>query len=205
MFPDTFRRTDEFYSFRNISDEITPVLELDDASYQGGANPDYHPMAWYHEFDGGRAFYTALGHTDEAFADSSFLQHVWAGIDYAAGGSDPQPLDYKKARPEENRFAKVVLASGLDEPMELTLLDDHRILFIQRKGEVRLFNTETDELKTIATLPVSTLYDADENGVRAVAEDGLLGLNKDPDFRHQPPGVHLLFQPGCLPERTGAL
>ena len=66
--------------------------------------------------------------------------------------------------------------------MELTLLDDHRILFIQRKGEVRLFNTETDELKTIATLPVSTLYDADENGVRAVAEDGLLGLNKDPDF-----------------------
>ncbi len=178
MFPaDTFRRTDEFYSFRNISDKITPVLELDDASYQGGENPDYHPMSWYQEFDGGRAFYTALGHTEEAFADPVFLQHIWAGIDYAAGGSDPLALDYSKSRPEENRFAKVVLASGLDEPMELTLLDDQRILFIQRKGEVRLYNTQTEELKTIATLPVSTTYNDGDT-----AEDGLLGLNKDPDF-----------------------
>ncbi len=182
MFPDTFRRTDEFYSFRNISDKITPVLALDDASYQGGENPDYHPMAWYQEFDGGRSFYTALGHTEEAFADSAFLQHLWAGIDYAAGGTDPQPLDYKKSRPEENRFAKVVLASGLDEPMELTLLDDHRILFIQRKGEVRLYNTQTEELKTIATLDVNTKYLPNAEGVEKEAEDGLLGLNKDPDF-----------------------
>ncbi len=182
MFPDTFRRTDEFYSFRNLSDKITPVLALDDASYEGGANPDYHPMSWYQEFDGGRAFYTALGHTAEAFADSVFLRHIWAGIDYAAGGSKGVALDYGKARPEENRFSKVVLTAGLDEPMELTLLDDQRILFIQRKGEVMLYNTATEELKTIATIPVSTRYEPNAEGERKTAEDGLLGLNKDPDF-----------------------
>ncbi|MCP9236188.1 ThuA domain-containing protein [Lewinella sp. JB7] len=189
MFPDTFRRTDEFYSFRNISPRINAVLELDDSSYIGGENPDYHPMAWYQEFDGGRSFYTALGHTNEAYTDSTFLQHLWAGIDYASGGSNPEPLDYGKSRPEENRFAKVVLADKLDEPMEMTLLDDHRILFIQRKGEVRLYNTQTEELKTIATLPVSTKY---EGG--GTAEDGMLGLNKDPDFADNQ-WIYLFYSP----------
>ncbi len=182
MFPATFQWTDEFYSFRNISPEITAVLSLDDGSYVGGQNPEYHPMAWFQEFNGGRSFYTAMGHTDEVYADSTFLQHLWAGIDYASGGAEPTPLDYQKARPEENRFAKEVLTSGLDEPMELTMLDDHRILFIQRKGEVRLYDTRTEELTTIATIPVSTTYEPNAEGVAATAEDGLLGLSKDPDF-----------------------
>ncbi len=180
--PDTFKRTDEFYAFKNISDKIHPVLEIDNESYVGGSNPDFHPMSWYHEFDGGRSFYTAMGHTDETYAEPLFLNHLWAGINYAMGGANPQPLDYEKARPEENRFSKIVLADKLDEPMELTLLDEDRILFIQRKGQVQLFNTATEEMKTIAEIPVSLKYEKNEKGEEATAEDGLLGLNKDPDF-----------------------
>jgi cytochrome c len=134
-------------------------------------------MSWYQEFDGGRAFYTAMGHTNETFSEEIFLNHLWAGIHYATGGDAPQPLDYAQARPEENRFSKVVLAAGLDEPMELTLLDEDRVLFIQRKGEVRLYKHSTKEVTTIANIPVSNTYN---NG--NVAEDGLLGLNKDPNF-----------------------
>ncbi|GAB3558252.1 ThuA domain-containing protein [Spirosoma fluminis] len=179
--PDEFERSDEFYSFKDISPKINVVLKIDDKSYTGGKNPDFHPMSWYQEYDGGRAFYTAMGHTDETFAEPLFLNHLWAGINYTTGGDSPKSLDFSKARPEENRFGKVVLAEKLDEPMELSVLGDGRILFIQRKGEVRLYNTKTKELKTIAKLPVSVKY-VNKEGKESMGEDGLLGLSKDPDF-----------------------
>jgi cytochrome c len=52
-------------------------------SYKGGKNGENHPMSWYQEFDGGRSFYTAMGHTDETFSDPIFLNHLWAGILYS--------------------------------------------------------------------------------------------------------------------------
>ncbi len=179
--PDQFERTDEFYSFRNISPKINVLLTIDEKSYQGGKNPDYHPMSWYQEFDGGRSFYTAMGHTDETFSETLFLNHLWAGLNYVAGGPNPKPLDYSKSRPEENRFSKVVLLEKLDEPIELSLLDPQRVLFIQRHGDVRLYNVKTKEIKTIATIPVSHKYVSKE-GKESEAEDGLMGLNKDPNF-----------------------
>ncbi|KAA2215765.1 ThuA domain-containing protein [Maribacter flavus] len=179
--PDTFEREDEFYSFKNISPDIEVVLEIDETSYEGGKNPDYHPMSWYQEFDGGRSFYTAMGHTDETYTEDLVLRHLWAGIDYVLGGENPKPLNYALARPEENRFTKVILADKLDEPMELAVLDENRILFIQRKGEVRLFDIANDELKTIAKLPVNLKY-INNAGEESVAEDGLLGMNIDPNF-----------------------
>ncbi len=179
--PDEFERTDEFYAFKNISPKINVVLKIDEKSYIGGHNGDNHPMAWYQEFDGGRSFYTAMGHTDETFSEPLFLNHLYAGIKYAAGGDSPKPLDFSKSKPEENRFTKVVLEEKLDEPVELTILDKDRVLFIQRKGEVRLYKNTTKSLKTIAKIPVSLKYVSAE-GKEAVAEDGLLGLNKDPNF-----------------------
>ncbi|MEZ4829828.1 MAG: ThuA domain-containing protein [Bacteroidia bacterium] len=181
--PDQFQKVDEFYSFKSISPKINVVLTIDESTYTEGKNGDFHPMSWYQEYDGGRSFYTAMGHTNETFSEPLFLNHLWEGIKYAAGGEHPKPLDYSKSRPEENRFTKVVLAENLDEPIELTLLDENRVLFIQRKGEVRLYNIGTKELKTIATIPVSTkYYHKDGTPKNESAEDGLMGLNKDPHF-----------------------
>ncbi|WP_159466743.1 ThuA domain-containing protein [Dyadobacter sp. 3J3] len=179
--PDEFERKDEFYSFKDISPKINVVLNIDEKSYQGGKNPDFHPISWYQDFDGGRSFYTAMGHTDETFSEPLFINHLWAGIKYAAGGDAPKLLDYTKSKPEENRFTKVILEEKLDEPMELSVLNDGRILFIQRKGDLRIYNTKTKELKTIAKIPVSLKY-KNKQGKETTAEDGLLGLNKDPDF-----------------------
>jgi cytochrome c len=183
--PDEFERADEFYSFKDISPKINVVLNIDEKSYIGGKNPDFHPMSWYQEFDGGRSFYTAMGHTDETFSEPLFLNHLLAGIKYAAGlptaGGDAKALDFSKSRPEENRFTKVILQEKLDEPMELSVLNDGRVLFIQRKGEVKLYNIKTKEVKTIATIPVSVKY-KNKEGKESTGEDGLLGLNKDPDF-----------------------
>ncbi len=60
-----------------------------------------------------------MGHTDETYKDPLFLNHLWAGIHYVTGGDSPKPLDYAMARPEENRFTKVVLAEKLGEPIPL--------------------------------------------------------------------------------------
>ncbi len=179
--PDTFERTDEFYSFKNIDPSIHVLVKIDETSYQGGKNSDNHPMSWYHDFDGGRSFYTNMGHTDETFSEPLFLNHLWAGLHYAMGGDAPTALDYSKAKPEENRFSKVVLEEKLNEPMELSVLNDGRILFIERHGAVKLYNIKTKTLKTIATIAVSTKY-KDKDGKTSEAEDGLLGLNKDPNF-----------------------
>jgi type 1 glutamine amidotransferase len=44
-----------------------------------------HPVAWNHTYDGGRSFYTALGHTMESYQEADFIQHLAGGILWAAG------------------------------------------------------------------------------------------------------------------------
>ncbi len=82
--PDPWSRFDEWYNFKYLNPDIKVLLKIDETSYTGGANGDNHPMAWYHEFEGGRAFYTALGHTEASWTDPLFLHHLLAGIQYAA-------------------------------------------------------------------------------------------------------------------------
>jgi type 1 glutamine amidotransferase len=83
--PAIWTRKDEWYNFKEISTHINVLLSLDEKSYKGGTNGANHPMAWYHEFEGGRVFYTALGHTNESYAEPLFLQHILGGINYAIG------------------------------------------------------------------------------------------------------------------------
>jgi type 1 glutamine amidotransferase len=80
--PDSWERFDEWYNFKDISPKVTVLMKLDETSYTGGENGDNHPVSWYQEFEGGRAFYTALGHTDESYADPKYLNHILGGIQY---------------------------------------------------------------------------------------------------------------------------
>ncbi|HYP89856.1 MAG TPA: ThuA domain-containing protein, partial [Polyangiaceae bacterium] len=86
--PKRWHRTDEWYAFKsNPRANVSVLLSLDETSYAPGAanmNGD-HPIAWSHEYDGGRAFYTALGHTPESYADPLFMGHVAGGIAWALG------------------------------------------------------------------------------------------------------------------------
>ena len=49
-----------------------------------------HPIAWSHAFQGGRAWYTGGGHTDESYAEPLFRAHLLGGIRYAAGLTPPR-------------------------------------------------------------------------------------------------------------------
>lgn len=91
-FGETWIRNDEWYNFqRNPRSNVNVLLSLDESTYSGGTMGD-HPIAWYHEFDGGRAWYTGGGHTKASYAEADFMQHILGGIQYAAGwGNTPPP------------------------------------------------------------------------------------------------------------------
>jgi type 1 glutamine amidotransferase len=84
MLPDTWKRNDEWYNFKDISPDIRVLAWLDETSYEGGANGEKHPFVWCHEFEGGRAFYTGVGHRDDNYDEPLVQQHLlgailWAG------------------------------------------------------------------------------------------------------------------------------
>ena len=74
---------EEWYEFRDVQPGLSVLLEVDETTYKTAAEdplPTPRPIAWYREFDGGRTFYTALGHAAEAFSEPAFRSHVWGGI-----------------------------------------------------------------------------------------------------------------------------
>jgi len=85
MLPDEIVRRDEWYDFKNVNPDIIVLATLDETSYKGGKMNNDHPIVWYHEFEGGRVFYTGFGHTDETFDEPLMQKHMLGGIKYAIG------------------------------------------------------------------------------------------------------------------------
>ncbi|XHP72664.1 hypothetical protein KCTC52924_00396 [Arenibacter antarcticus] len=195
MFTDSiWHREDELYNFKKINPEVKVVMTVDEKSYKGGENGSHHPMSWYHKYDGGRAFYTALGHTEASFSDALYLEHLLGGIKYAIGKNEK--LNYDKVStqipPDTDRFTKVPLnVGGFFEPTEMAILPNMDVLVSQRRGEVMLYKPATGELTQVGFLDVyhKTLNTPDVN-----AEEGLMGLQKDPDFANNH-WIYLFYSP----------
>ncbi|MEV0636742.1 ThuA domain-containing protein [Streptomyces sp. NPDC050619] len=84
--PRSWERTDEWYNYRsNPRDRAHVLASLDESSYTGGTMEGDHPIAWCQTYQGGRAFYTGLGHTKESYAEPAFRRHLLGGIRYATG------------------------------------------------------------------------------------------------------------------------
>jgi hypothetical protein len=83
----TWTRCDEWYAFRdNPCPRVHVLLTVDETSYEGGTMGADHPIAWCHERLGGRSFYTALGHTEESFAEPAFLRHLHGTLSWLTSG-----------------------------------------------------------------------------------------------------------------------
>jgi hypothetical protein len=95
--PDHWIWTDEWYSYTDaLTENQTLLLTVDESTYDPDrtwgdesrhtAMGELHPIAWCQHFDGGRSFYTTLGHMPELFNDVWFLDHIYGGIYWAATG-----------------------------------------------------------------------------------------------------------------------
>ena len=81
--PERFERSDEWYHFDDHDAEAQLLVTRDPASIGAGdVNPD--PIAWAKPFEGGRVFYTAMGHTAESYSEPLFLRHLAGGLRWAA-------------------------------------------------------------------------------------------------------------------------
>ncbi len=91
--PAAWQRTDEWYNLRsNPRGAVHVLATLDEVTYSGGKMGSDHPIAWCQAIDGGRSWYTAMGHTWESYAEPLFRLHLLGGIESAAGvaGSCPR-------------------------------------------------------------------------------------------------------------------
>jgi cytochrome c len=165
--PAQWARTDEWYTFKSNPRERVHVLAtLDESSTETskGMGAD-HPIAWCHEYDGGRAFYTAGGHTEDSYAEPIFVEHLLRGIETAAGARGANCNATQTAS-----FEKVTLDSAVRSPMELDIAKDGRVIYVERHGRVRLIKSDGAAV-TLDSLAVFSEH-----------EFGLLGVALDPQF-----------------------
>ena len=132
----------------------------------GGNDPFFRSKP----YDGGRVFYVAASN----LADPTLTKQMLDGIKQTM---QPPALNYREAHtvrtPEENRFTTTVLDSYMEEPIEMEIMADNRVLFIERRGNIKLYDPATKSTRIINKLPVH---------LTGNYEDGLLGLELDPKF-----------------------
>ena len=94
---DTFQIVDEWYNFKeSVLPHVNVLLTLDENSYQGEKMGEDHPIAWYHYYEGGRAFYTGLGHTEEIYDHEDYQKHLVSAINWAGKRLDvPTPAAWQ--------------------------------------------------------------------------------------------------------------
>jgi uncharacterized protein len=110
-FAKRFLATEEWYEYDAPRSKLNYLLSVDEKTYkpnakwgpkEGKGMGEFHPIAWFQEYDGGRAFYTGLGHLPATYSDAAFMHHVYGGIYWAATGNgftaveEPPPAKKKK-------------------------------------------------------------------------------------------------------------
>ena len=163
-----WQRLDEWYNYRtNPRGTVHVLASLDETSYSPGtgAMGAEHPVSWCQEYDGGRSWYTGMGHTIESYSDANFRQHLLGGIQTAAGA-----VAADCGASQASNFSKVTLDDTTTNPMKLDIAADGRVFAIDRNGAVRVIRPNGSKA-TAGTLSVHTGQ-----------EFGLLGIALDPDF-----------------------
>ncbi|MBC7919921.1 MAG: PQQ-dependent sugar dehydrogenase, partial [Ferruginibacter sp.] len=146
---------------------------------------------WQTKYDGGRAYFAqaAADLPSEALGKS-----LGKGLKFAAGKSVP---DYARATtqrtPESSRFVTEVLDTYQYEPMEMVIFPDGRVLYIERRGDVKLYDPARKKARVIAKFDVS---------ITGNYEDGMLGVALDPNYE-QNHWIYVNYSPaGKVPKQN---
>ncbi|MES2478837.1 MAG: ThuA domain-containing protein [Bacteroidota bacterium] len=80
--PEQWLHVDEWYNFSSLASDNHTVLTVDENSYIGGSHGAHHPVSWYREFEGGKIFYTAMGHNKESYQEPIFVKHIAGAVEW---------------------------------------------------------------------------------------------------------------------------
>ncbi|ETK33557.1 ThuA domain-containing protein [Microbispora sp. ATCC PTA-5024] len=164
--PTTWTRTDEWYDYQtNPRGTVHVLTSMDEKSYTGATMGADHPNTWCQDFDGGRSWYTGLGHLKENYSEPNFLKLLLGGIETAAGA-----VKADCSASQSDSFEKVTLDDNTSNPMMLDVAKDGRVFYIDRLGDVKIIK------------PAGGTVTAAHLNVFTANESGLLGVALDPGF-----------------------
>jgi PKD repeat protein/type 1 glutamine amidotransferase len=209
--PEYWNRTDRWYSFdrnvRGVSHVLATVVEEPFAEQPSGLTLNAidgatmgadHPVAWCKDFQGGRSFYTAGGHTTASFSEADFREHLGGAIQWAAGQSDPVYSDCGATVLANYQMSFVAAPPNLSEPIGFDVLPDGtgRVIQTDRRGGVRLHDPATNATTLLAQVPV---YIANEDGMYGPEVDNNFNQNHWIYLFYAPPTVEdVRFADGTL-------
>jgi cytochrome c len=165
--PQNWVRTEEPYDFTaNPRGNVHVLASFDTRSYTGHQLGPDHPISWCQNFEGGRSWYTGLGHSISAYAEPLFRAHLLGGIEWTAGAV---PGD---CGPTENeRYEKIVLDDNTDDPLDMEIDSTGRVFFIERGGAVKVYDPALRLTKLATRLDVLVVH-----------THGMHGIALDPNF-----------------------
>jgi PKD repeat protein len=187
--PTAWTRTDEWYNYQSPVNpsvggggaDYSPrasvgkvLATVDESTYEeqdGSEAADDHPISWCSDFDGGHVWYTGMGHTEASFGEAGFLQHILGGLQTVTGAEAADCGEPRQATPSQGDFEKVTIDDDTANPMELDVANDGRVFYIERDGEVNVWDPDTGVTSVIGSI-----------GVTLSQENGLLGIQLAPDF-----------------------
>ncbi|MDR7304182.1 ThuA domain-containing protein [Haloactinomyces albus] len=180
--PKSWTRTDEWYNYAtNPRGDVHVLAALDESTYDGGAMGADHPISWCQLHQGGRAWYTGMGHTTASYGDQKFREHMLGGIRTASGA-----VNADCGATNWSNFDQVTLAQGPDEvgePMGMAVLPDGGVLHSERQGTLS-YTTAAGETSVAADIPV---YTHDEEGLQSIAIDPNFAQNRWVYVYYAPP------------------
>ncbi|MBD8080167.1 ThuA domain-containing protein [Cellulosimicrobium arenosum] len=169
--PQRWDRADEWYNYSaNVRGDAHVLATMDESTYDAGGNAmgADHPISWCKPYDGGRAWMTGMGHFGAHYTDEpDLVQHIVGGVEWAAGmvEGDCGGTDW-------SQYEKIALDTNTSAPYAMDVAPDGRVFFTELvRGQIRVYDPETQNTTTAITLPV---YSG--------GEDGLLGIALDKDF-----------------------
>ncbi|WP_238015971.1 ThuA domain-containing protein [Dactylosporangium sp. AC04546] len=164
--------TEEWYDFAvNVRGSAHVLATLEDQ--------EDHPVAWCKDYQGGRSWYTGIGHTASSYRNPQVQRHLLGGIAWAAGATAGDC-----GATVIGNYEKVTLNDEPGEPMSLSVLPDGRVLHNTRGGEIRLYDPKTGASPVITTIPV---YQHDEDGLQSVTVDRDFARNRWVYLYYAPP------------------
>jgi cytochrome c len=173
--PAVWNREDEWYNFTaEPRGKVHVLLKVDENTYEeqdGTPEADDHPIAWCSDYDGGRTFYTAMGHHGTYWAEELYQAHIYGAINWASGRAAGDCGEDREGIPTDAAFDKITLDDTTENPMEIAVAEDGDVYYVELAGRVKHYDRQANTVRAIGMIPV---HRGNENG--------LLGITLDPEF-----------------------
>jgi glucose/arabinose dehydrogenase/type 1 glutamine amidotransferase len=165
--PQDWARTEEPYDFRtNPRGSVHVLASYDTRGYTGHTMGADHPISWCQNFDGGRSWYTGLGHDPAAYQEPGFLGHLLGGIEWAAGA-----VAGDCGATEDDRYRKTLLEGDTDDPLAMEIDNSGRVFYLQRGGQLNVYDPKAGHSHEAGRFDAFVLH-----------THGMHGLVLDPHF-----------------------